>query len=201
MCLHVLTLILLTCAEQIHSLTRTKRSVTSVNKTLAVIASRSAAVFDQLKYQFVLRYKYVKHPFVFVQDANKSLRKFIHELGSGGRGGGCGDGFITHSLHLFEGHYFRKMPFLFPASRYFALFKWSVTSLDSSAVPVTPTCVWCHCPLLAAVSPIPLSPKNTLQTPPKTMRRDLADLVVISHPWPHSAQSHPLLVSVCAHQE
>lgn len=44
----------LTCAEQIRSLTRTKCSVTSVKKTLAVIASRSAAVFDQFKYQFIL---------------------------------------------------------------------------------------------------------------------------------------------------
>lgn len=90
MCLHVLTLILRTCAEQIRSLTRTKRSVTSLNSTLAVIASRSAAVFDRLKCRFVLRYKYVKHPFVFVRDANKSLRKFIHGLGSVGGGAAVG---------------------------------------------------------------------------------------------------------------
>lgn len=44
----------LTCAEQIRSLTRTKCIVTSVKKTLAVIASRSAAVFDQFKYRFIL---------------------------------------------------------------------------------------------------------------------------------------------------
>lgn len=81
-----------TCAQQIRSLTRTERGVTSVKQTLALIASRSAAVFDQFKYWFVLRYKYVKHPFVFVRDANKSLHKCIHEFGRGGSGGG----FITH---------------------------------------------------------------------------------------------------------
>lgn len=43
-----------TCAQQIRSLTRTERGVTSVKQTLALIASRSAAVFDQFKYRFVL---------------------------------------------------------------------------------------------------------------------------------------------------
>lgn len=75
-----------TCAQQTCRLTRRVCVMTSVKKTLAVIASRSAAVFDQLKYQFILRYQYVKQPFVFKLDANKSLHKFIYELGKGGAG-------------------------------------------------------------------------------------------------------------------
>lgn len=50
-----------------------------------LIASRSSARFDQLKHQFILRYKYVKHPICFfLLDANKSLPEFMHKAGGSG---------------------------------------------------------------------------------------------------------------------